>query len=150
MELPPPPDHTLSSSMQLPSALPITNASEITLNSAGWSGIFAWFQAIISTSPVVSSGVITSLDSGTDPPSVPTLLDRKLYTQFKPVDGSTNTTVGEYKFIKGAKKLNHSVQYPQSGNNPSNWMFYFQFHSDSTLIPHPGVYGNIRVYYTDK
>ena len=29
--------------------------------------------------------------------------------------------------IKGAKKLNHSVQYPHSGNNPSNWMFYFQF-----------------------
>ena len=95
-------------------------------------------------------GAITSLDSGTDPTFGPYLLDRKLYTQFKPVDGSTNTTVGEYKFIKGAKKLNHSVQYPQSGNNPSNWMFYFQFHSDSTLIPHPGVYGNIRVYYTDK
>ena len=92
---------------------------------------------------------ITSLDSGTDPTFGPYLLDRKLYNQFQPVDGSNATTVGEYKFIKGSKKLNHNFQYSQAGNNPSNWMFYFQFHSDSSLTPHPGVYGNIRVYFTD-
>ena len=37
---------------------------------------------------------LTSLDSGTDPTFGPYLLDRKLYNQFQPVDGSNATTVG--------------------------------------------------------
>lgn len=71
--------------------------------------------------------------------------------RYAPVNGSTADTVGVSKFYRGYLKLNRFIEFDPSGGaapvkGPALGM---QFHSDSTVVPHPGIYGVVRVYYKD-
>nr|QBX89320.1 putative capsid protein [Insect-associated ssDNA molecule] len=71
-------------------------------------------------------------------------------TRFAPVAGSTADTVGIKRFYKGYVKLNRYIEYSGAASYPTKGISIgMQFHSDSAIIPHPGVEGYIRVYYKD-
>ena len=92
---------------------------------------------------------LSSLTSGTNPDFGPYILDRKIFVKFTPADGSSGTQITEIKFIKGAKKMNHTLMFNVGSLVSTNWNIYVQFHSDSALVPHPSLVGNIRVWFTD-
>lgn len=93
---------------------------------------------------------IATLYGGTNPDFGPYLLDKKNFVRFFPVDGSSTTQVAEIQFIKGARKMKHHLQFNSGSLTASNWNIYIQFHSDSTLIPNPGIKGNVRIWFTDQ
>jgi len=48
------------------------------------------------------------------------------------------------------RKVNWLVNFFSSATaDPQNRQLWIQFHSDSVAIPHPGIYGYARVWYTD-
>lgn len=76
------------------------------------------------------------------------LADKNIYFTWKPLDGSTTTTVAQVRFFNKFLKINRKIQWDDSGvvNND----VYFIALSDSSAVAHPGaVAGFVRVYYKD-
>lgn len=96
------------------------------------------------------------------PPAIPVLLgqantdtfdihrDFLTYLHFMPVNGSTSDAAGQYKQYRGKIRINRMVEFDGGDALPMRGpTIGLQFHSDSSVVPHPGVYGSVRVYYKD-
>ena len=93
---------------------------------------------------------LNALTSGTNPDFGPYLLDKKNFVKFTPADGNSGTQITEIQFIKGSRKMKHHLQFNVGSLTATNWSIYIQFHSDSALVPHPSLVGNVRIWFTDQ
>lgn len=99
---------------------------------------------------ISTSIVLSSLLGAVDTHQCSVVRDIIQQVRFAPVAGSTSDTVGLRKFYKGYVKLNRTIEFTGALNTPTRGCTLgLQFHSDSALVPHPGLTGYVRVYYKD-
>lgn len=99
----------------------------------------------ISTSSLV--GALRT--SGPSDNAEPIWMDKFITPKYVAADGGTAQAMVPI-VLQGERKVNWIIRYPGSGTqNPMNRNFFFQLHSDSVAVPHPGIYGYFRVYFTD-
>lgn len=97
----------------------------------------------------------TSLINGllTGPPNPeaePVWVDRVMYPHWVAVDGASGTSASRPQQVNIDRKVNWLVKYADTTtSDPINRNLFFQLHSDSTVIPHPGLNGWCRISFTD-
>jgi len=111
---------------------------------------FVWSANQTRTQVSTSSLVGALRISGPSDNAEPIWMDKFITPKYVAADGSTTATSMVPIVIQGERKVNWVVRYPSAGTqNPMNRNFFFQLHSDSIAPPNPGIYGYVRVYFTD-
>lgn len=99
----------------------------------------------VSTTSLIGALYTTPPTDNADPMWV----DQFLYPCYLAADGAAGTAMRPIT-LKGDRKVNWVIHYPTAATQaPMNRNFFYQFHSDSAVVPHPGLQGWFRVYFTD-
>lgn len=78
------------------------------------------------------------------------LMDKRIWFQFRPVDGSTATSVAQARFVKKFIKFNKKIVWQLSAPTVPLREIYLLALSDSAAVANPGaVAGFVKIWYQD-
>lgn len=103
---------------------------------------------ILSRKPGGSFLIISALSSLTGPVNTDSyLVYRDIWTQLHYM-GLSASDIYQRKYYRGYIPVNRTLNYG-TGTEAVTGSLGLQLHSDSSVIPHPGLVGNVRIYFKD-
>lgn len=102
------------------------------------------------TSPDSTTSAIATLRTSAPTENSQVLRDHWFTLKYEPTTGNSGAQAPADQYLHMVKKVNWLVKYATNTTaNPLNRQFYAELHSDSTILPNPGVQGYARVWFTD-
>lgn len=103
------------------------------------------------TQPDSTTSAISSLRTTAPTENSHVLRDHWFTMAWRPTTGNSAAQSPGDSYLWFSKKVNWNCKFATGGTaSPLNRQLYFQLHSDSTIVPNPGVQGYARVYFTDS
>jgi len=102
------------------------------------------------TQPDSTTSLISSLRTTAPTENSVIWLDKWLTLHYGSTKGATNDQYPADQYLSVDKAVNWKIHYASGATaNPLNRQLYLQLHSDSTILPNPGIQGYVRIWFTD-